>query len=127
VSDEADPENPFELDGLVVRARAPVRANGRAPPKPARISAPPGRRLGRFVPMPMEWFFKLTKTTALVALFLQHRAFEEHNQVVKLPNRQLASQGVGRQQKLRALAELETLGLISVERRKRKSPVITLL
>jgi hypothetical protein len=70
---------------------------------------------------------QLTNTTALVALYLLHRAFKEHRQTVKLANSSLASQGIYRQQKWRALIELETLGLISVERRPRKSPIITLL
>jgi hypothetical protein len=85
------------------------------------------RRHGRFTPMPDEWLPRLTNTTALVALYLQHLAFKEHRQVVKLANGPLTLQGVSRLQKRRALIELEALGLISVERRARKSPIITLL
>jgi DNA-binding transcriptional ArsR family regulator len=44
-----------------------------------------------------------------------------------LPNARLAAQGVDRQAKRRALTTLEKAGLITVERRGRKPPRITLV
>jgi hypothetical protein len=43
-----------------------------------------------------------------------------------MPNGMLAIDGVGRKAKGRALDMLEELGLISVERRPHKSPIVTI-
>jgi hypothetical protein len=89
------------------------------------------RRQDQFVMVPLEWVNRLTgaryTATATLALHLLHRAFKERQQTIKLANRLLTSLGISRWQKWRALTELETMGLISVEHRARKSPIITLL
>jgi hypothetical protein len=58
-----------------------------------------------------------------VARELLYRHWKYRGQPVVLGNRTL---GLSRQTKWRALAELETLGLITVERRAGHSPVIVL-
>jgi hypothetical protein len=78
-------ENAFDLVGLVIK-----------PDGKARTSSKSVRRLERFTLMPDKWLPKLSRDNALVALYLQHRAFKEHSRVVKLPNGLLASQGVNR-------------------------------
>jgi hypothetical protein len=46
---------------------------------------------------------------------------------IRLANGVMLLAGITRRQKWRALQELKTLGLISIENRPRKSPEITLL
>lgn len=48
-------------------------------------------------------------------------------QPIRLGNLALEEEGVGRKEKRGALAELEALGLINVERRGKKSPLVTVL
>jgi hypothetical protein len=45
---------------------------------------------------------------------------------IKLPNGFLEMIGVGRGAKWRALNKLESVGIISIERRGRKSPIVTI-
>jgi hypothetical protein len=89
------------------------------------------RRQDQFVMVPLEWMHRLVgarSATYSLALHLLHRAFKERSKTIKLANRLLTSGGISRGQKWRALAQLETLGLVSVEHRgARKSPIITLL
>jgi hypothetical protein len=77
-----------------------------------------------FVIVPMEWIDRLAHarhaSTFKVALELLHRCWKTGQQSVLLPNTGLA--GVSRKAKWRALAELERLSLITVERRRRKTP-----
>jgi hypothetical protein len=62
-----------------------------------------------------------------VALWLLRLAWKDHNKTVSLPNAQLEAHGIDRRTKRRALQELEAAGLIRIERRSRKAPVVTLL
>jgi hypothetical protein len=101
-------------------------------PAPGGVNITPKRaRKGHFVKVPLEWMERLNSAhcvaTAKVALHLLHQSFKDRRQAVRLASGVLALKGVSRDQKWRALAELEVLGLISVERRPRKSPIITLL
>jgi hypothetical protein len=90
----------------------------------------PGRK-GEFVVVPLEWMHRLAgaryKATTTLALHLLHRAFKERHHTIKVANGLLALKGVSRRQKWRALLELESMGLIKVEHRGRRSPGITLL
>ena len=61
-----------------------------------------------------------------MAMRLLHLAFENHNKPVVLGNVVMQQLGIGRAQKWRMLLLLERLGLISIERRPRRSPRITL-
>jgi len=53
-----------------------------------------------------------------------HLHWKHHGEPFKLANGMLDYDGVSRYSKWRALNELERRGLISVERRQRKSPII---
>jgi hypothetical protein len=83
---------------------------------------------GLFVRVPYEWADRLNgakyTATLKIALYLLRREFKEHG-TVRLPNS--AFKGLTSKQKWRALNELERLGLVKVERRPRKSPLVALL
>lgn len=64
---------------------------------------------------------------ALVWHYLHHRVWSIKSRTVTLPNATLKSWGVNRMSKSRALRKLEQAGLISVESRTRRSPLVTLL
>ena len=87
------------------------------------------RRKTQFVKVPMEWIDRLDRarhtSTFKVAFELLHRRWKGGDKPVLLPNAGLA--GVSRIEEWRALAELELLGLIAIERRRRKAPLITIL
>jgi hypothetical protein len=88
------------------------------------------RRKNKFVKVSVEWMDRLNcarrASTFKVALALLYRHWKAGgNQPVTLPNTGLV--GVARGTKWRGLAELENLGLITIERRRRQSPLITVL
>ena len=94
-------------------------------------TAPPKLRRGLFVRVPLEWVHRLAgaryAATTTLALHLLHRTFQEHRQTIRVANGLLALKGISRGQKWRALAELQAMGLVEIEHRERKSPIITLL
>jgi hypothetical protein len=85
----------------------------------------------QFVKFPRAWVDRLRTarytSTYRVALHLLFRHWKSDGRPIQLSNVALAEAGVSRDQKWRALRELECLGLIRIERRRRRSPVITLL
>ena len=87
------------------------------------------KRRQPFVMVPWTWIERLAETSSAnayrVALHLLHRHWKNNGQPFLLANGVLAAAGVTRFAKWRALAELERLGLISVERRTRRTPRIT--
>jgi hypothetical protein len=117
----------FDIEALKIKASdvpAPTEAG-------VRVVRPQRPRKGHFVMLPLEWMYRLDAArcvaTSKVAHHLLHQSFKDRRQTIRLPSGVLGLKGVSRDQKWRALAELEVLGLISVERRPRKSPIITLL
>ena len=86
------------------------------------------KRRQHFVQVPWAWVERLkgatgqTHQVALHLLYLQWRSKGS----VKLPNGMLKIDGISRQSKWRALVDLERRGLIVVERRRRKSPIVHL-
>jgi hypothetical protein len=86
---------------------------------------------GHFVKVPMEWRRRLESArlaaTYRIALHLLHEDFKAHGRGNKIRLANGALEGVTRCQKSRAIRELEALGLIEIEHRPRKSPVIALL
>jgi hypothetical protein len=100
-----------------------------APPIPAKIR----KRREQFVMMPMWWYEKLLSkpaiagTTILVALYLLHLDWKHHAKPFKLSNGMLEYDGISRHSKWRALTDLERRGLIIVQRRPKKSPIIRVL
>jgi hypothetical protein len=63
----------------------------------------------------------------LVWLYLFHRVWADKHRTVVIANQTLSAWGVGRREKYKALRQLEAAGLISVEWRRRRSPLVTLL
>jgi hypothetical protein len=84
-----------------------------------------------FVKVPLHWASKAAKATrtskAMVWVWLLHSSWKAKSPTFPLPNGKLKHDGVSRFIKRRALRELETAGLITVERRHGKTPVVTLL
>jgi hypothetical protein len=64
---------------------------------------------------------------ATVWLWLEYQARRTGNKKVAVPNGVLAKLGVSRRVKPFALRQLEAAGLITVEWRARKTPIVTLL
>jgi hypothetical protein len=114
--------DPFDVGNLQLDpATFPV------PPVPTKIQ----KRRQQFAMVPMWWYEKLkdpiaTGATCLVAWHLLHLGWKNLGKPFNLPNGMLGYDGISRQSKWRALAELERRGLITIERRRRKSPVIHL-
>jgi hypothetical protein len=84
-----------------------------------------------FVKVPLWWMEEATKATktpqAFVCVWLLHTAWKAGSMTFPLPNDRLAKRGVDRRTKYRALASLERSGLITVGRRDRKTPIVTLV
>jgi hypothetical protein len=102
---------------------------------PAKIAAPPvpakiRKRREQFVKLPMTWYEKISRPalrcrfTCLVAWYLLYLNWKNRGKPFKLANGMLNYDGLSRDSKMRALRDLERRGLITVERRSRKSPII---
>jgi hypothetical protein len=84
-----------------------------------------------FIKLPLIWEETLagaraSGSTYRVALLLLYMAWKSDTYVVKLTNVALAKKGVGRKGKAAALLVLRKVGLVTVEERPRKSPIVTL-
>jgi hypothetical protein len=97
-------------------------------------AAAPVKRRNRkdaFVQVPLGWFEAAARATrspqALVSVWLLHLAWRAKSPTFRVPNGQLEQHGVSRYAKYRALARLERAGLITVDRRVRKTLVVTLV
>jgi hypothetical protein len=84
------------------------------------------KRQQQFVKVPCVWMERLEGAryvaTYRVAWHVLFRNWQSNGKPFTLSNG--AVKGVSRWQKWRALQELERLGLVTVERRKRKTPLI---
>jgi hypothetical protein len=114
-------DEPFDIDAF--------KWVGKTPPQP---EDPKLRRRSReFVKVFLAQSDRLDKAvnvaTIKVFLHLLRLDFKSRGKPVRLANADLSRKGIHRKAKSRALYELETLGLIGVERRPRKSPEITIL
>jgi hypothetical protein len=112
--------DPFDLKTLRIDP-----ATFAAPYVPAKIR----KRRKEFVKLPMWWYEKLKDpacngSTCLVAWHLLHLHWRNRSKPIKLPNGMLEYDGISRQSKWRALADLQRRGLILIERRPKKSPLI---
>jgi hypothetical protein len=88
------------------------------------------RRRHHFILVPIRWFEKLagaTGQTYRVALFLLYLDWRTRGEPIRLSNSLMQIDGVSRQSKWRALAALERRGLIVIERRPSRSPLVRLL
>jgi hypothetical protein len=84
------------------------------------------RRRHKFIMVPLSWADRLegaTGQTYQVALVLLFEGWKAKNAPIKVGNDKAGS----RQSKWRALAELEQRGLIRVERRPNKAPLVHLV
>jgi hypothetical protein len=86
----------------------------------------------RFVQVPLWWAEAAAKATtggapALMLIYLLHASWKARSTTFPLPNGYLKQHGVSRDVKRRILRELEAAGLITIERRVRKSPLVTLV
>jgi hypothetical protein len=63
----------------------------------------------------------------MVWLYLIYRSWQLQKASFAVPSGAMRSLGVGREVKRRALRDLEGAGLIFVERRARKNPIVTLV
>ena len=95
------------------------------------------KRRQHFVMVPWTWIERLDgahgargKTPGKIysmALRLLYLHWKGDGKPIKLANGMLAIDGISRWSKWRAIQELERLGLITIDRRQRKSPIITLI
>jgi hypothetical protein len=104
------------------------RGSGKAPPSPRRGRK--ARQKDTFVQVPLWWMEQATKATqsprALVCVWLLYLAWKAKGMKFPVPNGQLGKRGVDRRIKRRVLEDLEVAGLITVERRPGKTPIVTL-
>jgi len=85
------------------------------------------RRRQHHIQMPWRWYEKLAGAdgqTYRVALYLLYLHWKGRGEPIKLANGMMARDGVPRESKRRALHDLERRGLITVEWRDRKSPIV---
>jgi hypothetical protein len=88
------------------------------------------RERHQFIKLPWSWVERLTTahgSTYRVAFHLLYQHWKTGGRPIRLANTTLALAGVSRRSKYRALQQLERLGMITVERHLRKSPVITVI
>jgi hypothetical protein len=105
-----------------------------APPPEMVGAAKPRReakRLVGFIRMPWGWANALASNDAggkvwAVACHILYETWRANGQPIKVPNGMLAHSGVSADAKVKALRKLERLGLVSVEWRVRKSPIVTI-
>jgi hypothetical protein len=102
-------------DGMVVKAKV----------EPRKVR----ERRKQFVQVPWQWAERLKHANHVwyIALYLLHQDWKGKGAPVKLPNGLLEFDGISRYAKYRALDQLEQRGLITVERRPRKSPVVRVI
>jgi hypothetical protein len=94
--------------------------------KPTKIE----KRRHQFVRVPWPWIEALaglSGQTYRVALLLLHQHWKNGGQPIKVANAMLKIDAVPAETKRKALLRLEARGLVTVERRPRRSPIVTLL
>ena len=109
-----------------------IRQGKRIAVETIKTGAPPKRhQTNSFAKVPLTWAAAAAKATktprAMVWVLLQHMAWQTNGATFPLSNAVLAKHGVSREVKRRALAALESSGLILVERRHGRTPVVTLV
>jgi hypothetical protein len=84
-----------------------------------------------FARIPLAWAALAAGATnsegALVWIWLLHQVWYQKTGAITMPNGALAKLGVSRKVKNRVLLQLEKAGLVAVEWRCKKSPIVTLL
>jgi hypothetical protein len=111
------PDDPFALENLRLV---------QVPRTPHRIA----KRQEHFIRVPFDWLEHLkgaSGQTWHLTLHLLYLHWKNRGEPIKLANGMLQFDGISRASKWRALTELERRGLIKIERRTRKSPLIRVL
>jgi len=85
----------------------------------------------RFIAVPRVWANQLKTcdraATFKLALVLLYEHWHTNGSTIRLTNALATTMGISHDSKGRALADLELMGLVSVERRDRKTPLVTVL
>ncbi len=93
-----------------------------------RVAKPRRTKKQGFTMFPHAWLERLKGARLIasyrVSAYVLHRDWKDPGRPVTLSNVASAEIGVSRWMKWRALDELERLGLVSVERRGRRSPLV---
>jgi hypothetical protein len=108
------PDDPFALENLRLV---------QVPRTPHKIA----KRRHHFIQVPFVWLERLNGASGkayAVALHIQYLHWRNKGKPFALANGMLQLDGVNRKSKWRAL---ESRGLISLERRRRRSPIVTVL
>jgi len=117
-------EDHFDLEKL----RLPP---GETPEKwVVRVPLKTQKRRQHFVKVPWTWVERLrgaTGQTYRMALCLLYLHWKGRGEPVKLANGMLRIDGISRQTKWRVLGDLERRGLIAIERRPQRSPIVRVL
>jgi hypothetical protein len=81
--------------------------------------------------VPLWWAVEAAKAThtpaTVVCIELLHASWKAKSPTFPLPNGRLKKMGVSREVKRYVLRDLEAAGLITVERRSGKTPIVTLV
>jgi len=89
------------------------------------------RQRQHFIKVPWRWVEQLAKARHIATYRVAHHVLYRHwkggGLSFTLSNTAVVGEGVAPGTKWRALRELEQLELITVERRKRRSPLITVI
>jgi hypothetical protein len=125
-------DNPFHnLGGLTLSSEqvtdlAPLQKKSSTKPRKRN-----GNVKAKFVMFPyglaLEAAGRLGEPAFAVLIELAHRRFRRHQNPVLLANEALATAGISRWAKNRALKRLEALGLVKVTWRQRRSPLVEIL
>jgi len=113
--------DPFDLGALRVDQADP------------RFQRKPGKRKKwrrQYVQFPWAWVERLQAakriSTYRLALLLVYESWRSGGKPIVLSNVLSTAEGLSRRSKWRALAELEALGLVEIERQQRRSPRLVL-
>jgi hypothetical protein len=121
-------DDPLDLNNLRLTPEAAAAMGQTAAAKQARGQQK--RQRQPFVMVPWAWVERLKGArhvaTYRLALFLLYQRWKT-NKPIPASNVAMKALGVPRRSKYRAIRDLERLGLIRVESRRRRSPVVTVL
>jgi hypothetical protein len=112
---------------------AELKQHRRTPEMLASLAVVPRKiqkRRQHFIKVPWTWVERLNGAagqTYRVALCLLYLHWKGRGEPIKFANGMLQVDGVNRQAKWRGVNDLERRGLIAVERRQRRSPLIRVL
>ena len=115
----------FNIDDFILSPEQEAQIQERRVSEPRKLQ----KRRRRFIPVPMAWRERLDGAagkTYAVALDLLYLGWKGKGAPIKLANGMFRIDGVSRQSKWRALNDLERRGLITVERRPNRSPIVRL-